>query len=72
MRAPGSQRPYSGALTQKKQKPRSRNAGGATITGEDPAADYFARTYFETWALARAAAFLWTTPDLVALSIAEE
>jgi hypothetical protein len=35
------------------------------------ASAYLARTYFETCALARAAAFLCTTPDFVALSMAE-
>lgn len=33
--------------------------------------DYFAATIFATCDLAREAAFLWTTPDFVALSIAE-
>ena len=32
---------------------------------------YFAKENFAVWDLARAAAFLWTTPDLVALSMAE-
>ncbi len=32
---------------------------------------YFAKTIFATWALAREAAFLWTTPDLTALSMAD-
>jgi hypothetical protein len=45
-----------------------RKAEKTTARGR---AVYFAKTNFAVWDLARAAAFLWTTPDLVALSIAD-
>lgn len=47
---------------------------GATSEGRRPGADavvYFSARAFAAWALPRAAAFLCTTPDFTALSIAE-
>ena len=52
------------------KKPRGTNpcAGRENKTAQ---AYFFAKTCLATWALARLAAFLWTTPDFTALSIAE-
>lgn len=60
--------------TRRKQKPRGTKHAGSKMTGARGAPlgrDYFAKTIFATWALAREAAFLCTTPDFTALSIAD-
>gem|GEM_PF-3780107 len=53
-----------------KQKPRGHEARGVRENRGGRIA-YLAKTYLATFALARAAAFLCTTPDFVALSIAD-
>jgi len=60
-------------LTASEKNPRS---GGRGVRRSGPAAgsarkNYLAKTIFEILALAREAAFLCTTPDFTALSIAE-
>ncbi len=50
--------------------PGGTGPAGAKGFWREPNA-YLANTNFATCDLARAAAFLWTTPDLVALSMAE-
>ncbi len=56
----------------KTAKPRhSVRAGSAGKKSQSVRSTYFTNTIFAILAFAREAAFLWTTPDLTALSIAE-
>ena len=57
------------ARVAKTKTPRPEARGVGKGTGRT--AGYFANTNFAACALARLAAFLWTTPDFTALSIAE-
>lgn len=68
----GLRRAYKAA----KQKPSAARGLAEGLKDERSTARgrrafYFAKTNFAVWALAREAAFLWTTPDLVALSMAD-
>ena len=66
---------YDGDLAgHKKQNPAAGGLAGFNKDdkkGQSARLTYLANMYFATWALARLAALRCTTPDLIALSIAE-